>query len=80
MTSHNALSFIDFLTIQRLSPRTEESYLRAVRELGEYHKQSPATLSNEQIQDFLLYCIQEKKLEGVVKLQCSLLRLKKVFP
>jgi integrase/recombinase XerD len=62
MTSHNTLSFIDFLTLQRVSPRTEGSYLRAVNELGEYHKQLPATLSNEQIQDFLLYCIQEKKL------------------
>ena len=62
MTNYNALSFIDFLILQRVSPRTEESYLRAVKELGEYHKQSLATLSNEQIQDFLVYSIQEKKL------------------
>lgn len=62
MTIHNALSFTDFLTLQRLSPRTVESYLRAVKELGEYHKQLPKTLTNEQIQDFLIYSIQEKKL------------------
>jgi site-specific recombinase XerD len=62
MTSHSTLSFIEFLTLQRVSPRTEESYLRAVQALCDYHKQSPSTLSNEQIQDFLIYCIQEKKL------------------
>ena len=62
MTSHNTLSFTDYLTLQRVSPRTEESYLRAVKEVGEYHKQSSATLSNDQIQDYLIYCIQEKKL------------------
>lgn len=62
MTSHNRLSFADFLTLQRLSPKTEESYFRAVKEVGAYHNQSPATLSNEQIQDYLIYNIQEKKL------------------
>ena len=62
MTSHNTLNFTDFLTLQRVSPRTEYSYQRAVKELGEYHKQCPTTLSSKQIQDFLIYGIQEKKL------------------
>lgn len=62
MTAHTTCSFADFLTLQRVSPRTADSYLRAVKTLADYHKQSPSELSNDQIQDFLIHSIQEKKL------------------
>jgi site-specific recombinase XerD len=62
MTAHATCSFADFLTLQRVSPRTADSYLRAVKMLADFHKQSPSELSNDQIQDFLIHSIQEKKL------------------
>jgi len=59
---NNQEEFKRFLTIQRVAPKTEEAYLRSVQELSSYHNQPAAELSNEQIQDFLLYNIQEKRL------------------
>jgi len=57
-------SFTDFLSIQRVAPpSTKKSYLRAVSQLSTFHNhQNPAELTNDQIQDYLLFSIQEKKL------------------
>lgn len=54
--------FEKFLIIQRVAPKTKEAYLRAVQEITVYHGQTAEELSNEQIQDYLLYNIQEKQL------------------
>ena len=54
--------FNKFLIIQRVAPKTKESYLRSVEDLSSFHSQPAAGLSNDQIQDFLLYNIQEKQL------------------
>jgi len=63
MAQASRISFTDLLSIQRMAPSTKESYLRAVAELSAYHdNQDPAELTNNQIQDFLLYSIQDKKL------------------
>lgn len=55
-------TFVNYLTLQRVSPRTAESYLRAVGGLSRYYNQPASELSNNQIQDYLLFCIQEKQL------------------
>lgn len=55
-------AFIDYLTLQRFSIKTVESYLRAVGDLSHYYNQPSSELTNDQIQDYLLYCIQEKQL------------------
>lgn len=64
LTDHktNQGEFKKFLIIQRVAPKTEEAYLRSVQELSSFHNQPAAELSNEQVQDFLLYNIQEKRL------------------
>lgn len=62
MTRETHHSFEDHLYLQRVSPRTRATYLRTVSALSAFHRQPAAELSNEQIQDYLLYCIQEKKL------------------
>ena len=63
MAQASHFSFTDLLSIQRVAPSTKESYLRAVADLSAFHNnQNPAELTNNQIQDFLLYSIQEKKL------------------
>lgn len=56
-------SFQDFLSMQRVAPSTKESYMKAVSGLSAFHNnQRPAELSKEQIQDYMLYAIQDKKL------------------
>ena len=58
----NQKEFENFLTIQRVAAKTKEAYLRAVEGVSLFHGQPAEKLSNDQIQDFLLYNIQEKKL------------------
>lgn len=54
--------FINFMTLQRLSPHTKRNYLRAVKGLAEYYNQSPDLLTNDQIQDYLRYLLEDCKL------------------
>lgn len=62
MTRGYQHNFEIHLTLQRLAPKTKEAYLGAITALSSYHQQAPDDLTNDQIQDYLLYCIQEKKL------------------
>ncbi len=55
-------SFNDYLTVMRVSKKTKEAYLRSVASLSAFHDLPADNLSNNQIQDFLLYSIQEKAL------------------
>jgi site-specific recombinase XerD len=54
--------FTNYLYLQRVAEKTRISYLQAVQGLSRYCKQPAEQLNNDQIQDYLLYCIQEKKL------------------
>lgn len=58
----NLDGFNKFLIIQRVAPTTKEAYLRSVKDLSSFHNQPAADLTNDQIQDFLHYNIQEKQL------------------
>jgi site-specific recombinase XerD len=73
--------FEKFLIIQRVAPKTKEAYLRAVREISSYHGQAAAKLSNDQIQDFLLYNIQDKQLSwsSCNVLLCGLKKFYRIF-
>jgi hypothetical protein len=55
-------SFTNYLYLQRVAPKTRLAYLQSVKGLSQYFKQPADRLSNDQIQEYLLYCIQEKKL------------------
>lgn len=55
-------TFENHLYLQRVSPRTREAYLRAVAQIAAFHSLPPQDLTNDQIQDFLLYSIQEREL------------------
>ncbi|MBU1045482.1 MAG: phage integrase N-terminal SAM-like domain-containing protein [Candidatus Omnitrophica bacterium] len=72
-------SFAIYLQVQRVSPKTSEAYLRAVAGLSAFHNQPSAELNNDQIQDYLLYSIQEKQLSWS---SCNVLfcELKKILP
>jgi integrase/recombinase XerD len=54
--------FIDHMTVRRLSQKTKESYTNAVAGLAAYYRKAPDTLSDEQIQAYLLYLIKERRL------------------
>ena len=63
MTTGSRSRFMNYLTLQRLAPATKEAYYRAVKELADYYDtKRPDTLSNDQIQDYLIYIIQTRKL------------------
>ncbi len=54
--------FLNYMTLQRFADHTKRTYVTGVKGLAKYYKQSPDTLTNEQIQDYLLYLLQDRKL------------------
>jgi site-specific recombinase XerD len=56
------LTFENYLDVQRFAPKTKEAYLRSVASLSAWHEMPARQIDNDQIQEFLLYCIKEKKL------------------
>ncbi|MEA2109405.1 MAG: tyrosine-type recombinase/integrase [Pseudomonadota bacterium] len=55
-------NFENYLFVQRVADKTRKAYLQSVQGLELFHEQPAENLSNEQIQDYLIYCIQEKEL------------------
>ena len=49
------------MELRRLSPRTQKSYLNAVRGLAKFYHRSPDTLSREEVQNYLLHLDHERK-------------------
>ncbi len=62
ITQEYLKDYQNFLFIQRVAEKTREAYLRSVTELSAFHKSLPEKLTNDKIQDFLLYNIREKEL------------------
>ena len=54
--------FIDYMTVQRFSQNTKRNYIRAVKELAIFYNQSPDTLTNDQIQEYFRYLLEDRKL------------------
>ncbi len=50
------------LILHGMAPRTRESYLAAVRGLATYYHQRPDTLSEVQVQTYVRYLIEERRL------------------
>ncbi len=50
------------MTLRHLAERTKTSYLKAVTGLAEFYMQSPDQLTEDQVQRYLLYLIEERKL------------------
>lgn len=53
---------IDTLTLGHYSERTITTYIDWLIRLGDHYHRSPAELTSDQVQDFLLYLIEERKL------------------
>ena len=54
--------FINYMTLQRFALSTKKNYLTAFEGLAQFHQQSPETLTNDQIQEYLRYLIEDRKL------------------
>lgn len=52
----------DAMILRGFAPRTQESYLAAVSALAKYYHRSPDLLTPEEMQDYLLHLIVERKL------------------
>jgi len=50
------------MKLREFSPRTQKSYVDAVVGLVKHYNQSPDTLNEEQVQAYLLYLMEERKL------------------
>jgi len=50
------------LVVRGMSVRTREAYLGAVAQLAKYYRRRPDRISEQEVQQYLLYLIQEKKL------------------
>src|SRR5207249_11572320 len=46
---------IECLQLRGLSARTQESYVRAVRQLAEHYHKSPALISEEELRQYFLF-------------------------
>ena len=52
--------YIEDLQLRGLSPRTQESYVRVVRQLAKHYGKSPDVLTEEELRQYLLYLKNEK--------------------
>lgn len=52
---------IECLQLRGFSERTQEAYLRAVRQLAEHYKKSPDLVTEEELRQYFLYIKNVKK-------------------
>jgi hypothetical protein len=52
---------IECLQLRGFSERTQEAYLRAVRQLAQHYHKSPALVSEEELRQYFLYIKNVKK-------------------
>jgi len=62
MSTDLRTKFNNYMTLQRLSPHTKRNYIRAVKGLATFYNKSPDTLTNDQIQGYLRYLLEDCKL------------------
>jgi len=48
------------MTVQRFSDHTKRSYVTSVKLLTKLYMQSPDTLTNDQIQDYIRYLLEDR--------------------
>jgi site-specific recombinase XerD len=62
MSSDFRTQFINHMTLQRFSPHTQKNYTLAMKGFCRFFNQPPDTLTQEHVQKYLLYLVNEKKL------------------
>lgn len=59
------------LQLRRLAPKTQDAYLRAVTGLSKHYKKSPDEIKLKEVEDYLVYLLQERKLSWSTCDQCA---------
>ena len=54
--------FMDHMTLNRFSPWTIKNYMDTITRIAKYYNKSPDLISQEEIQEYLLYLLQKRKL------------------
>ena len=54
--------FSNYMTLQRFADHTQRTYVTGVKGLAKFYMQSPDTLTNKQIQDYLLHLLKDRDL------------------
>ena len=62
MTTDLRTQFFDYMTLQRFADHTQRTYVTGVKGLAKYYMLSPDTLTNDQIRDYLLHLLKDRKL------------------
>ena len=62
MSTELRTQFLNYMTLQRFAPSTKKNYVIAVYGLAKFHNQSPDTLTNDQIQDYLRHLLEDREL------------------
>jgi integrase/recombinase XerD len=62
MKSDLRTQFLNHMTLQRFSHHTKNNYIAGIEGLAKFYKQSPDTLTNDQIQEYLRYLLEDRKL------------------
>lgn len=62
MSTDLRTQFLNYMTLQRFSKYTKKNYVTAVKGLAKFHNQSPDRLTNDQIQEYLRYLIEDREL------------------
>lgn len=52
---------IEEMRIRNFSPHTEAAYVRCVADFAQYHRRSPDQLNREQVRQYLLHLVHERK-------------------
>jgi site-specific recombinase XerD len=52
---------LEDMQLRGLAPKTQDAYLRAVRQLAEHYNKSPDQVSEEELRDYFLFLKNEKK-------------------
>ena len=72
MSTDLRTQFLNYMTLQRFADHTKRTYVTSIKGLAKFYKQSPDTLTNTQIQDYLLYLLEDRKLTwGTVNVYLS---------
>ena len=62
MNNNLKKQFINYMTLQRFALATKKNYIVAIEGLAQFHHQSPETLTDDQIQEYLRYLLEDRKL------------------
>lgn len=54
--------FMTYMVLHRFSPSTIKHYMGTMKRLANYYNKSPDLITNEQIQDYVFYLINDRKL------------------